>query len=135
MRRIVWFMLIGPLVGYIAFIAYSMLGPASGSSLSILSIVLAWLFVAPFAYVFGLPGAAIIAMLDYALERLGLDVLIRLPICAVAAYVASYACFLFLKGFLLKPDPVFGFFGVAAAIIACAMTGRRELGASIGNNK
>lgn len=124
MRRTVWFMLIGPLVGYVAFIAYSMLGPASGSSLSILSMVLAWLFVVPFAYVFGLPGAAIVAMLDTALERLGLGVLIRLPACAVAAYVASYACFLFLK---VKPGPVFGLFGVAAAIVACAMTGLPEL--------
>ena len=135
MRRIVCFMLIGPLIGYFTFIGFATLSTASGSLPPMLSFVFLWLFLLPLAYLFGLPGATIVALLDYAMEQLRLGVLIRLPICAGAAYVASYACFLFLKGYPPKPDLIFGLFGVAAAIFACVMNGWREFATLFGDKK
>ena len=92
MKRFFIFLLLGPLLGYLAgFIAVTL---PENSFLILLIITLPLL---PYVYLVGVGPALIVSMLDASLERRAFRW--RIAACAIAGYAGSYAvCFCSARG-------------------------------------
>jgi len=119
MKRFFIFLLLGPLLGYLAgFIAVTL---PENSFLILLIITLPLL---PYVYLVGVGPALIVSMLDASLERRAFRW--RIAACAIAGYAGSYAVFLFGPWMRGVDIILWGISGLVAGAVCSWLSGKRQ---------